>query len=423
MKRSFTPLALLLSSVAIFALATAAHAGDWPKWRGPSGSGYIAADEQLPRKLPANLEATYRLRTGPGHSGPVVAGDKLVFLDEIDNQETLHVLTAKDGRELWRKPFAESYQDEFGAGPRCTPLVDGDLIFVQSCRGELRCVSLKDGKAIWGTSYQKDFGVPWIENKRAPVGAAARRGYSGTPLVDGNRLYAQVGSTNNAGVVCFNKKNGKIIWKSGAEFASYASPIIAELVGVKQMISATTVELIGLDAESGSLLWNIPLKTRALRNVLTPVTHGDTVIMASHSVGMIGTQLSKGATGVRQNRKWLNDKLKINLATPVVVGDHVYGFADKDRFVCVEAETGKISWTQSKFGEFYASTLTDGKTLLVVSQMGELVLIDASPASYKELGRAQVCGKTWSFPAYANGTLYVRDDKTLRAFKVGAKQP
>lgn len=421
MKRIFAPLPSLFVILVIVTLAFSTHAGDWPKWRGPAGSGYIAHDEQLPRALPSGLQPTFRLRTGPGHSGPVVAGDKLVFLDEIDNQESIHVLTTQDGKELWSKPFAESYQDEFGAGPRCTPLIDGDRIYVQSCRGELRCVSLADGKAIWGTSYQKDFGVPWIENKRAPIGAAARRGYSGTPLIDGDRLYAQVGSTNNAGVVSFNKKTGKIIWKSGAEFASYASPIIAELAGVKQMVSATTVELIGIHADSGKILWNIPFKTGALRNVLTPVTHGDTVIMASHTVGMIGTALSNHNGRVSQKQKWFNDKLKINLATPVVVGDHLYGFADKDRFVCVEAETGNIVWTQSKFGEFYASTLTDGRTLLVVTQMGELLLVDASPAGYKELGRTQACGKTWSFPAYANGTLYVRDDKTLRAFEVGKK--
>ena len=107
-----------------------------------------------------------------------------------------------------------------------------------------------------------------------------------------------------------------------------------------------------------------------------------------------------------------------NLATPVVVGGSLYSFAEKDRFICVDVATGKLNWEERGFGKFYASTMTDGQRLLVLGQMGELVLLNINPSEFEELGRAQVCGKTWSFPAYAGGQLFVRDQKSLQCLQL-----
>jgi outer membrane protein assembly factor BamB len=394
-----------------------AQAGDWPKWRGPSADAYVAKGDLLPNMLGNTPKVLWKINAGPGHSAVVIQGNLIAISEEQDGFEVLRILEKHTGKELWKTAFGETYpNDGFGAGPRCTPLFNGELIYVQTCRGKLSCLRVKDGSKVWSTDYQKNFNVKWIVNKAQNIGAASRRGYSGTPLVNGNHLICQVGSEDNAGIVCFNKYNGKVIWKSQNDLASYASPLIAEISGKKQFITLTTERLIGIDTTSGYMLWSEPVPTRAFRNVLTPVTDGNNVIVASHSEGMICVS-GKGKSG-KAILKWKNPKLKINLSTPVIVGKHLYGFAEKDRFICVDTSTGKLSWEERGFGSFYASTLTDGKKLLVLGQLGELVLIRPDPNKYEEIDRMQVCGKSWSFPGYSNGRLFVRDQKTLQCVQL-----
>lgn len=179
-------------------------------------------------------------------------------------------------------------------------------------------------------------------------------------------------------MVCFEKRTGKVIWKSQNDLASYASPILTKLGGRKQFVTLATERLLGIDPTNGKLLWSESVPTRAFRNVVTPVAVGNSVVAASHSEGMIA-MAGKGSAG-NAVRKWKDAKLKINLATPVVVGGNLYGFAEKDRFISVNADTGKLNWEERGFGSFYASTLTDGKRMLVLGQMGELVLLSIDPS-------------------------------------------
>ncbi|MEC7882675.1 MAG: PQQ-binding-like beta-propeller repeat protein [Verrucomicrobiota bacterium] len=394
-----------------------AQAGDWPKWRGPSSDAYVNKDDFLPNTLTDSPDILWKIDVGPGHSAVVIQDNFLAISEEQGDSEVLRMLDKKTGKELWKTAYGQTYpNDGFGAGPRCTPLFDRERIYVQTCRGKLTCLRVKDGSRIWDTDYQKDFNVKWIINKAQNVGAASRRGYSGTPLVDGEYLICQVGSEDGAGVVCFNKYNGEVIWKSQNDLASYASPIMAKIAGKKQFITLTTERLIGINSIDGNMLWNEPVPTRAYRNVLTPVIRGNNIITASHSEGMICM------SGIGKNGKaipkWKNQKLKINLSTPVIIGDYLYGFAEKDRFICVDIINGKLNWEERNFGSFYASTLTDGKKLLVLGSFGELILINPDPKKYEEIGRMQACGKSWSFPAYSNGQIFIRDQKTLQCIKL-----
>ncbi len=396
--------------------ALSAPAGDWPQWRGPTANGHVAKGDSLPGKLGDSPRILWRIKTGPGHSAPVTQGNLLAVSEEQGDTEVLRLLDKRTGGQLWKTAYGQTYGDEFGAGPRCAPLFDNDRIYVQTCRGELSCLSIRDGSRIWGVDYQARFKVKWIENKQQNEGAASRRGYSGTPLVDGDNLICQVGSADGAGVVCFNKMTGAVIWQSQNDLASYASPLLTTLAGKKQFVTIATERLLGLDPKDGGLLWSEPVPTRAFRNVLTPVAAGNSVIAASHSEGM----LCMGGNGNAGEavRRWKDAKLKINLATPVVVGDTLYGFAERDRFICVDTASGRLNWEERGFGKFYASTLTDGKRLLVLGQMGELILLNPNPGKYEELDRVQVCGKTWSFPAYSGGQLFVRDQKTLQCLEL-----
>ena len=406
-----------LTAAALTLSIATAQAGDWPKWRGPSADAYVAKGDALPSSLGDTPDVVWKTKTGPGHSAVVIQGNLLAISEEQGDTEVLRMLDKRTGEELWKTAYGQTYPDDgFGAGPRCAPLFDGDLIYVQTCRGELSCLRVKDGSKVWGTDYQKNFKVKWIVNKAQNEGAASRRGYSGTPIVDGDQLICQVGSAFGAGVVCFEKRTGKVIWKSQNDLASYASPILTKLGGRKQFVTLATERLLGIDPTNGKLLWSESVPTRAFRNVVTPVAVGNSVVAASHSEGMIA-MAGKGSAG-NAVRKWKDAKLKINLATPVVVGGNLYGFAEKDRFISVNADTGKLNWEERGFGSFYASTLTDGKRLLVLGQLGELVLLNPNPDEYEELGRMQVCGKSWSFPAYSDGQLFVRDQKNLQCIRL-----
>ncbi len=389
-----------------------AASSDWPQWHGPARDGYAAPDAPAVGSLPGELKPIWKLNIGGGFSGAVIANGKLIYLDEAEGQEIAHAVDAATGKELWKTPYSPVYTDEWGAGPRSTPIIENDRVYVQSCSGEFRCLKLADGKVIWGTSFDQNFGVKFLGSK-AQSGTASRRGNNGSGVIDGNSIYLPVGSTEGASVVAFDKMNGKVLWKTGDDEAAYSSFRMATFAGVKQVVAFTADALMGVEASSGKILWRLPLKTGAKRHACTPVIIGDTITVNSQTIGLVSFKITKGADGFQITQLWANKQLKINLSTPVYVDGYFYTQGAAKDFVCVDAKTGATVWSQPGFGKDYSSTLVAGKNLLVLSDDGQLFLLAADPQKYHEIARLQVCGKTWSFPAYAGGRLYVRDGKQL----------
>lgn len=399
-----------------------ATAGDWPQWRGPARSGHAATDAASPTALPKELKPAWKLPVGGGHSAPIVAGHRLVYLDENGSREIAHVVDAATGKELWQIDYADRFQDEWGAGPRATPIIDGDRLYVQSCNGEFRCLSLADGKTIWQANFERDFGVKFLGSK-ANEGTASRRGNNGSGVIEGNRIVLPVGGTEGASLVCFDKLTGKVLWKSGSDEAAYSSFMSATLAGVPQVVAFTADALLGADLESGKILWRIPLKTNAKRHAASPVIYGDHVIVNSHTVGLLSFEITRQSASLKATPAWENKELKINLATPVLVDGFLYCQGANKDYVCVDAKTGELKWTQAGFGlgkKDYASTIATGKNLLVLTEDGNLLLLAANPSKYTELSRIQVCGNTWSHPAYADGKLFVRDGRALQCINLTA---
>ena len=405
---------LTFSLVATLSI-TSLKAADWPQYRGLNRNGYASANAEI-NSLPKELKPVWKISTGGGFSSPVVAAGKLVYLDEQEGKEVAHLLDASSGQEIWRADYANVFQDEWGAGPRATPLIEGDRVYVQSCDGEFRCLNLADGKTIWRANFEKDFGVKFLGNK-ANEGTATRRGNNGSGVIDGDRLILLVGSTSGASLVCFDKRTGKVLWKNGSDEAAYSSPMIATVAGVKQVVAFTAEALLGANLTNGEILWRVPFKTDAKRHACSPVLMGDIVIVNSQTIGLVATKISRDSGGWKPTPAWANKALKINIATPVLVGNYLYSQGVSPNYICADASTGELKWSEPNFGggkEAYCSTLVLGNKLLVLTYDGQLLLLAADPAKYTELGRLQVCGKTWSFPAYADGKLYVRDkNRTL----------
>lgn len=385
-------------------------AADWPQWRGPERTGHADSREQSPGSLSGEPKVFWRKEIGGGFSSPVLAHGRLAYLDAQDGKEVAHLVDAATGKELWQTTYGEMYEDEWGPGPRSTPMFDEDRLYVQSCKGEFRCLNVENGKVVWGVSFEKDFGVPFLGSK-ANEGTASRRGNDGSGVIEGDRIFLPVGA-NGASLVCFDKRTGKVIWKSQSDEAAYSSLMIATLAAVKQLIYYSADALMGVASDSGKLLWRVPLRTDAKRHASTPIIFDDSIVVNSQTIGLVCTRITKDGDSLKATQSWANKQLKINIATPVLVNQFLYCQGVGHNLVCVDAADGKLMWSQDGFGEKYSAIIAIGKNLLVATDRGELVMVAADSSKYTELGRTQICGKTWNHPAYADGKLYVREGLT-----------
>jgi outer membrane protein assembly factor BamB len=401
---------LVLSIACVLSAATA----DWPQWRGPQRTGHTAPDEKTISQLPTQPKVVWRIKAGEGLASPVVANGKAFLFDNQGGKETLRAVAATNGQEVWRTPIDDVFKDSQGpAGPRCTPVVDGDRVYVQSGRGELQCLAEADGRKIWSVNFTKNFGATFVGEKGAAQGAA-RHGNNGTPVVDGDHLLVQAGSTNGASVVCFDKRTGRVIWKSQNDVAGYAAPMVTTVAGVKQVISFTADGLIGLKEDDGQLLWRVPVKTAFSRHATTPIIRNDIVVISSHQVGLMGIRISKSGEGQQAQQAWLSKEAAMNFASPVLVENRLYGVGPNKNIVCVDVETGKTLWSRdggftTSADKAHAAFLVLGLNILMLTDGGTLALFPATADASPELARVQVCGANWCNPAYANGRLFLRD--------------
>jgi len=410
----------------VLVLSGLCAAGDWPRWRGPAGTGHVPAHLAVPKTLPAEAKVLWRVKLGDGVGSPAVAGGKVFYLDHRQGKEVVGAAEADTGKELWSRPLDDVFKDAHTRpGPRGTPLIDGGRVYVLSCRGELQCLGADDGKVIWRVNFVKDLGAVFI-GERGSAAGASRHGYSGSPVVDGDRLIVDVGGRDGASVVCFDKRTGRVIWKSQSDVAGHGGVVLATIAGVKQAVSFTAIGAIGLDAADGKLLWRAPVKTRLGRHVITPVVVGETVVVSSYLAGLIGIKVTRDADGFRAERAWVDKSSSINFSSPVAVGHHLYGLAPGKTLFCLDVRTGKRAWAQRGFfngmvKKGYASFLVAGSNLLILAEAGQLLLVAADPARCRLVAKTKACGQNWCNPAYADGKLYLRDDKALRCVQLLAK--
>jgi len=393
-------------------------AADWPHQRGPDGTACLAADIPVPTSLPAEMRVVWKKAIGDGLAAPIISNGRVIYGDLQDGKEVFHAVGVTDGSVQWSHPLDLPHKDAFGSGPRCAAVSDGSIVITQSCRGELHCLNARSGALRWRVNYVKDFHAVYTGEKGTTAGGA-RHGYSGSPCIDGEHVIAQVGGPG-AGVVCFAAADGRVVWQAENDQAGYAPVIVTTIAGVRQVVCFTVDGLIGLRRSDGRLLWRTPITTSLGRHVIAPVVHGDLVIAGSHEAGLIATHVTATADGIMAREAWRRGKdLAPNFSSAVLVAGHLY-LLTGNQMVCVDATTGMEQWRQDGLvggspARAFAACIGLHDHVLLLNDSGELLLFRADPARYQEVGRVQVCGKTWCHPAYADGTLVLRDAKSLYA--------
>ena len=231
------------------ALANQAWCTDWPQFLGPTRNGvYPGTDlaEIWPKEGPPTL---WQKAIGQGFSAPVVAGNKLVLFHRLADKETIEALDPKTGKQLWSFAYPTHYSDDFGfdEGPRATPCIADGHVYTFGAEGMLTCLNLSDGKKLWSVDTKKEFG--------------ARKGFFGivcSPLVEGNAVMLNVGGTDNASIVAFDKATGKTLWKSYDDEASYSAPAVATINGNRYVLFLTRSALVALNPAGWQSLLHLP---------------------------------------------------------------------------------------------------------------------------------------------------------------------
>ncbi len=390
----------------IFAPISHAQKNPWPQFLGATRDAVyhgteLAAD--WPKEGPRTL---WQVDAGEGFSGPIVAEGKVILFQRRADEEVVQCLDWLSGQPLWKFSYPTKFKDGIRAdnGPRSTPTLLAGRLYTYGAEGELHCLDAKTGAKIWHVSAKKDFNVTprW-------------HGVACSPLLEGNALILNIGNTNDAGIVAFNKENGEVLWKSTKHKAGCASPIAATIGGRRHVFTLSRGSLVALDPATGREFFSHPLDARHKDHLLaaSPVVLDD-LVFASGAYNVGGHLLR-----VKDEKKevvWKSSDLATQYATSILYERHLYGVHGQweagVELRCLDLEKGELKWSRPDYKE--ATVLRAGDELFVLTYTGMLVRGKLSPQEYKETARAQVSSfGVRAYPALADGLFYLRTKNKL----------
>jgi len=389
----------------------AERASDFPEYRGHKRDG-VATGPPLNRdwhaRPPARVWPVQPV--GIGHAACAVAGNLLVTIEQRHDDEAIVAYDTATGKVRWKHQYPAHFKEKLGGpGPRATPTIAGKHVYSLGATGMLVCLDALDGKMQWTVDILEDNdNIMW--------------GMSGSPLVYDNVVVVNAGcqrqDVKGRGLVAYDRATGLEVWKAGDAKAGYSSPMLATLGGRRQVLILDAGGLAGHDATTGKELWRYPWTTYQDINVAQPLVIDDNRVYICSGYGVGGAMLrveEKEGTWSAQPL-WKNNKLCCKFTSPVLYKGHIYGLhEDLGVLVCLDAETGKQKWRDGRYK--HGQLLRSQDLLVILSEDGELVLVEASPESHRELGKVQaVIGRTWNLPALADGKAYVRNEREMTCF-------
>ena len=398
--------------VGLLFVGTALGAGDWPQWRGPARDGRAAlpAVARWPRALARGWKAT----VGLGHASPVVAGDRVYVFAREGPDEVASAFDLETGRRLWRQAYAAPYTMNHaavshGPGPKATPVAAGGRLYTFGISGIASCFDAGTGAVIWQRTFKEHrAGAP-------DYGAAA------SPLVDGGRVILNVGGPGDGSLQSLDAATGATRWAWKGDGPGYASPVVAELDGVRQLVVQTQGQIAGVDAASGAPLWTLPLRTPYDQNAITAVVANGVVVYSGLDQGVHAVRPRRQAARWTAEEVWKNDEVSLYMSPPVLDGTRLFAFSHrkKGEFVCLDAATGRLLWrSEGRQGE-NAALVVVGRHLLALKDDAELLVLEMDAPGFTPVATYTVAdGATWAHPVPTARGLLVKDVDSLALLRL-----
>jgi len=386
----FILVSVLLSQQALVAAESGA---DWPCWRGPERSGVSRETGWTCQWDTNSLPIRWRASVGKGFSSCAVSGGRVYTMGNTDGIDTVFSFDAVTGKMLWRFSYACELQPlSYEGGPGSTPAVDEGRLYTFSKDGHLFCLEAQSGRVVWKKKFERWplLEGDWKNNWR----------YAGSPLIVGDRLFVSLGQAGTA----FNKKDGTELWQSPAGHPGYSSPVPFLSDGKQSLAFFSGHAVIGVEADTGKRLWEIPWQTEWDFNAADPVIHdGKLFVSSGNNAGCALYDLMENPP----RELWRNKNLKTPMNSSVLWKGNLYGFNDAN-LSCVAWATGEKKWSEPSIRR--GSLIVADNKLLLLSEKGELVVAEATAEAYRPLAQAQILtGRCWTTPVLSHGLIYARN--------------
>ncbi|MCC9657112.1 PQQ-binding-like beta-propeller repeat protein [Rhodopirellula halodulae] len=439
--------AALITSGSLALSGNCLPADDWSGWQGDQRDG-VYRESGVVNEIPeSGLPLKWKAKIAGGYAGPSVADGRVFVFDyakrqgeafndpgkraDLTGDERLIVLDAETGKELWRHEYERPYSISYPAGPRCTPTVDGDHVYILGSEGDLRCLSVTDGELVWSRNLPTDF------DAEVPIW-----GFSAHPLVHGDLLYTMVGG-DGQGIVAFDKSTGEVRWKQLDCNAGYCAPSILRRAESEQLLVYSPTGVHGLDPITGDPIWNMDISPMYDMSIAIPVVEGNRIFASGIRTESVMFELDPQSNATKEIWRGERDHSVYSSNSPAVAVDGViYGTdCNVGELIAVDFETGDRIWstfqaTQPnekrfiKHGTAFLNRLGDSDRFLVFSENGDLIIATLSKDGFQEHGRFRAIEPTgeafgrsvaWTAPAYANQTAFIRNDQEIVAYDLSAK--
>jgi outer membrane protein assembly factor BamB len=389
-------------------------AQDSPQWRGPNRDGVIPSYTG-PQTWPTQLKQKWQVNIGAGHSSPLLVGRNIFVFTRQGEEEVISCLELDTGKVLWRTAYAAPYAVNpvartHGAGPKSTPAFSSGKLFTLGIGGILSSWDAKSGKLLWRREFSSDFKT-----------TAPDFGTATSPIVDGKLVIAFVGGSDSGALMAFDTESGKTVWKWPGDGPGYASPIVVDIAGTRQVVTQSQQKIIGVSAMDGKLLWSIPFKTPYVQNIITPILFKDLLIFSGLEQGVMAIRILRDGQTWKTEKVWENKSASFYMSDPVINGGKLFGMSQRNsgQFVALDAATGKSLWeTKGREGDNTA-VLTGGDTLFLLTSEAEFIVAKASGAAFQEIRRYTVAkSPTYAHPVVAGKNVLIKDAENLTLWSI-----
>jgi outer membrane protein assembly factor BamB len=378
----------------------------WTDFRGPLRDGHYREQPVRTAWPSGGLTPRWKQPIGGGYASFVIANGRAFTIEQRGPEEVVAAYDVATGRELWTHGWTGAFREFMGGdGPRATPTWSAGRVFALGGEGELRALDEATGRQLWRTNILKDAGASNLQ-----------WGMSASPLVVGDTVVVLPGGRNGQSVVAYDRRTGTRVWAALDDQQAYSSPVLVTLGGVEQILVFSASRLMGLSPAGGKLLWEYPWKTQFDINAAQPLVIGDDRVFLSsgYGSGAAVIELSQDAGRFDVREVWRNIRMKNQFTSSVLHEGFIYGL-DESILACVDAATGELKWKGGRYG--YGQVLLASGHLIVVTEEGELALVQAAPDRHEEIVRFPALeGKTWNHPAMAGGVLLVRNGTEMAAY-------